>query len=168
MSFGPVKAHVKVKVENGQIFFNDPWIRPNEKKLQPFADSLDRNLKMHPNDTTSLFYRALFYLQFNSFVFNLDLSTNQATDKLLLARKMADRADSLKMQSFELKVLRAQVCKELTNRYAPIETWRFNAQQMADRKKKFDYFKDLANKYCDELAALDKKNAYDYQKLKVK
>lgn len=63
---------------------------------------------------------------------------------------------------------RAQICKELTNRYAPIETWRFNAQQMADRKKRYDYYKMLANNYYDELARLDKRNAYDYSRMKVK
>ncbi len=81
---------------------------------------------------------------------------------------MAERADSLKMQNFDLKVLRAQVYRELTNRYAPIEIWRFNAKPMADRKKKFDYYKGLTNIYYDELAVLDKKNVYDYQKMKVK
>jgi hypothetical protein len=97
-----------------------------------------------------------------------DLSNNQATDKLLLARKMADRADSLKMQRFNLKVLRAQICKELTNRYAPMDLWRFTDKQIAERKKRFEYFKVLANRYYGELPMLDKANAYDYQKLKVK
>lgn len=167
ISFTNSKAQFSVKVENGQIFVNDSWIRPDEQKLRPFSDSLDRNLKIHPNDTTSLFYRAVLYLQFNKFVINPDLSSNRATIQLLLARKMVEKADSLKMQNFHLKVLRAQICKELTNRYAPAETWRFNAKQMTDRKQKFDYYKNLANTYYDELALIDKKNAYDYQRLKV-
>jgi hypothetical protein len=165
----PVKAQPQVphvKVVAGMISLDD--FAPTEKKYMPFTDSLDRDLKVHPSDTTCLFYRALLYLQFNNFIVNPDLSTNQATNKLLLAMEMADKADSLKMQSFDLKVLRAQLCKELTTRYAPIETWRFSDKQTADRKKKFDYFKSLANRYYDELAVLDKRNAYAYQQLKVK
>ena len=166
---GSVWGQIVVKVTNGQIFVNDPMHRPKEKDFQGVTDSLDRNLVQHPNDTTSLFYRALLYVQFNTFVFNPALSTNSnATNKLLQAKKMADKADSLKMQNFGLKVLRAQICKELTNRYAPIETWRLNAQQMADRKKRYDYYKMLANNYYDELARLDKRNAYDYSRMKVK
>ncbi|PAW95177.1 hypothetical protein CKK33_17395 [Mucilaginibacter sp. MD40] len=168
ISIGSVKGQVKVKIESGQIFVNDPWKRPDERKLQPFADSLDRNLNVHPNDTTSLFYRALLYLQFNKFIVNPDLSTNRATNKLLLAMAMAGRADSLRMQNFNLKVLRAQIAKELTNRYAPMDLWRFTEKQIAERKKKFEYFKGLANAYYDKLALIDKDNAYDYQRLKVK
>jgi hypothetical protein len=72
------------------------------------------------------------------------------------------------MKSFNLKVLKAQVCKELTNRYAPIEVWRFNAAQLAARKKKFDYYKGLANREYAELEAIDKSNAYAYHRLMVK
>ena len=53
------------------------------------------------------------------------------------------------------------------NIYTLIETRYFNHKQMADREKKFEYFKGIANKYYYELAALDKNNAYDYQKLKM-
>jgi len=31
----------------------------------------------------------------------------------------------------------------------------------------FNSYKELANKYYDELGVLDKENAYDYQELKV-
>jgi hypothetical protein len=162
------QAQPPVKVINGVIFVGNSSLEKNEKIYAPLIDSLDKKLKANINDTTSLFYRALFYIQYNSYVVNPDLSTNRATNKLLLARKMADRADSLKMRNFNLKVLRAQICKELTNRYAPIETWRFNDKQLADRKKKFEYYKNLANQYYGQLAEVDKSNAWDYQKLKVK
>ncbi|WDF77077.1 hypothetical protein PQ469_24645 [Mucilaginibacter sp. KACC 22773] len=162
------QAQPPVKVINGVIFVGNSSLEKNGKMYAMFIDSLDKKLKANVNDTTSLFYRALFYLQYNSFVVNPDLSTNRATNKLLLARKMADRADSLKMHNFNLKVLRAQIFKELANRYAPIETWRFNDQQLADRKKKFEYFKNLANQHYAQLAEVDKSNAWDYQKLKIK
>ncbi len=167
-SFVKVKAQAQVKIVDGIIYLGDVDFVRNEKKYYKFTDSLDKNLNLHPNDTTSLFYRALLYLRYNNFVVNPDLSSNQATTKLLIAKKMADRADSLKMQSLYIKVLRAQLCKELATRYAPIEIWRFNEKQMTERKKKFDYYKGLANSYYDGLAVLDKRNAYDYQRLKVK
>lgn len=160
------QAQPRIKVVDGMISLDD--FSPSEKKYAHLTDSLDRNLTVHPNDTTSLFYRSMLFLQFNNFVVNPDISTNHATNKLLLAKRMADRADSLKMQRFELKILRAQICRELTNRYAPVGTWRFNDKQMTDRKRKFDYYHGLANTYYDQLAILDKRNAYYYQKLKVK
>ncbi|HEK21113.1 MAG TPA: hypothetical protein ENO28_11740 [Bacteroidetes bacterium] len=163
-----IKAQPPVKIAAGVIYLNDGTSAPNEKKYAPFIDSLERNLKSNPNDTTGLFYRSLLYLRFNSVVAIPDLSNSQAANKLLLARRMADRADSLRMQSFNLKVLRAQIAKELTNRYAPMDLWRFTEKQIAERKKKFEYFKGLANAYYDKLALIDKDNAYDYQRLKVK
>ena len=160
------QAQPRIKVVDGMISLDD--FAPSEKKFARVTDSLERNHNIHPNDTTSLCYRAVLFLQYNNFIVNPDISTNQATNELLLAKKMADRADSLKMQRFELKIVRAQICRELTNRYAPVGTWRFNDKQMADRKKKFDYYRGLANTYYDRLAILDKRNAYYYKKLKVK
>jgi hypothetical protein len=66
-----------------------------------------------------------------------------------------------------LKVLRAQMYKELTYRFTGDEAWKYNSKQIADRKSLFNSYKELANKYYDELAQLDKSNAYDYGKLKV-
>lgn len=160
------QAQPPIRIVSGQISLND--FTPTEAKYKPFTDSLERNLKSNPNDTTSLFYRSLLYLQFNRLVAKPDLSTNEPAGKLLIAKQMSDRADSLKMKSFNLKVLRAQLCKELTYRYAPADRWRFTTAQLATRKQQFDYYKQLANRYYDELADLDKRNAYDYQRLKVK
>ena len=161
-----VSAQPKVKVVNGLISLDD--FSPTPKKYALFSDSLDKKLKSNPNDTTSLFFKALLYLQFNSFQVEPDLGSNVATQRLTAAREMADRADSLQMKSFNLKVLKAQICKELTHRYAPIEVWRFNAAQLAARKKKFDYYKDLANRAYAELETIDKSNAYAYHRLMVK
>lgn len=164
-----VNAQLNVAVENGIIYIKDGnFGPPDPKKFGSLADSLDKNLKGHPKDTTSLFKRALLYLHFNSIKANPDLSNDHATNNLLQASKMSNRADSLGMKNFKLKILKAQIDKELTYRYAPMDAWRYNDKQITDRKKKYDYFKGLANKYYDELAVLDKKNAYDYQRLKVK
>ncbi|MEO6520048.1 MAG: hypothetical protein ABIN91_00090 [Mucilaginibacter sp.] len=99
---------------------------------------------------------------------NPDLGSTKATNNLRTAKAMTDRADSLKMKSLYLKVLRAEICRELNSRYAPVDLWRFTDQQAAERKKKHLYYMELANKYYDELAVLDSANAYDYQKLQVK
>lgn len=159
------QAQPGVRVVAGMISLDD--IAPTEKKYALYTDTLERRLKSNRNDTTSLFYRALLYLQFNSFVVNPEFSNNHPAERLLVAKKMVDRADGLKMSNFQLKVLRAQISKELTYRYAPIETWRFNDKQLAERKKWFEYYKGLANQYYDGLALMDSKNAYDYERLKV-
>lgn len=166
LSITASRAQLPIKVISGQITLND--YAPAATKYKPVADSLDRKLKLSPNDTTALFYRAVLLLSFNSIKAQSDLTSTEPTNKLLTAKGMADRADSLNMKNFNLKILRAQVCKELTYRYAPADKWRFNAAQLAARKKKYDYYKDLANRYYDELAQSDKRNAYDYQRLKVK
>jgi hypothetical protein len=171
LSFGlalQVSAQHTVRVVSGMIALDDGTLTPKENKYKLFTDSLDRNLQTHPKDTTSLFFRALLYLRFNSIIANPDLSSTKATNNLRTAKAMTDRADSLKMKSFYLKVLRAEICRELNGRYAPVDLWRYTDQQAAERKKNHLYYMNLANKYYDELAVLDSANAYDYQKLKVK
>jgi hypothetical protein len=163
-----VRAQHPVRIVSGMIAWDDGTLTPKENKYKLFTDSLDRNLQTHPKDTTSLFFRALLYLRFNSIMANPDLSSTKATNNLRTAKAMTDRADSLKMKSFYLKVLRAEICRELNGRYAPVDLWRYTDQQAAERKKNHLYYMNLANKYYDELAVLDSANAYDYQKLKVK
>jgi len=89
-------------------------------------------------------------------------------ENLVLARNLADKAMGLKMTNIKLEVLRAQIYKELTYRFTSDEAWKYNSKQIADRKSQFNSYKELANKYYDELAELDSSNAYDYQKLKIK
>ena len=81
---------------------------------------------------------------------------------------MAEKAISLKMQNFNLKVLRAAIYRELTYRFTGDESWMFNSKQKAERKGLFDNYKALANKYYDELEKIDTHNASDYQHLKIK
>ncbi|QEM07810.1 hypothetical protein DIU31_031515 [Mucilaginibacter rubeus] len=160
------RGQLRVRVEAGQIYLKD--LVPNEAKYKSISDSLDQKLKINPNDTTSLFYRSMLYLQFNSLKARPDLTTNIVTDQLLAGKKLADRADSLGMKNLNLKIIRAQLCKELTFRYAPADTWRFNTAQMASRRQKFEYYKASANRQYDLLADLDKAHSSDYQRLKVK
>lgn len=86
-------AQPHIKVVSGQITLDD--FTPTEAKYKPATDSLDRKIKLNPNDTTALFYRAVLYLSFNSIIARPDQTTNEPADKLLSAKKMADRADSL-------------------------------------------------------------------------
>ena len=91
----------------------------------------------------------------------------QVSWKIWLLPNMVEKAINLKMSDFKLKVLRAQIYKELCYQYAGDESWKFNAKQIAERKAQFNAYKSLANKYYDEVALLDPNNAYDYQKLRV-
>jgi hypothetical protein len=161
-------AQLKVKLLNGQIFIDDGSVVFNGDKYKPLADSLDRNIKANPNDTTSLFFRALIYLRSNDIIAKPNQKTKGALENLTIGKNMAEKASSLKMQNFNLKVLRAQLYKELAYRFTGDEPWMFNSNQIAERKSLFNNYKELANKYYDELVQLDSNNSYDYKKLKVK
>jgi len=63
-----VNAQPPVKVRNGLIYMDDDTLSPNQKKYQLLTDSLDRNLKLNANDTTSLFYRSVLLLRYNSMI----------------------------------------------------------------------------------------------------
>jgi hypothetical protein len=150
------------------IYINDGTIgSPKANKYAALTDSLDKNLKLHPNDTTSLFIRGVLYLSLNRVIVNPDLGNKTAFNNLITAKNMAEKSLTLKMQNFYLKVLRAEIYRELTYRLGGDELWKFNSKQIAERKSRFNNYKELANKHYDELALLDKNNAYDYQKLKV-
>jgi hypothetical protein len=164
----PAHAQVNVKIESGMIYINNGLLgRLDEKKYTTLTDSLDKNLKVKPNDTTSLFFRALLYLSFNDLKAKPFQGASGALENLVIAKDMAEKAVGLGMKNFNLKVLRAQLYKELTYRFTGDESWKYNSKQIADRRKQFNDYKDLANRYYDELAVLDKANAYEYQKLKV-
>ncbi|MEO7045688.1 MAG: hypothetical protein ABI091_10320, partial [Ferruginibacter sp.] len=83
------------------------------------------------------------------------------------AKDMTEHAVELHMKDLRIKILRAQIYKDLLYRYSVSESWKFTSKQVVERKERYDTYKELANKYYDELAILDSQNAYDYQKLKV-
>jgi len=163
----PVYAQVHTKIISGQLLIDDGSPLLKQASYKPLTDSLDRALKTRPNDTTSLFYRALLYDQFNNLLAKPFATDNGALLNLTKAKDLCEQAISLKMNDFKLKVLRAQIYRDLTCRYSGDESWKFNTNQIAERRNKFNTYKELAKQYYDELAALDKNNAYDYQKLKV-
>lgn len=161
-------AQLPVQVRSGLIYINDGTIgNPKPNKYAALTDSLDKNLKHHPNDTTSLFFRAVLYLSLNRVIVNPYLGNKTAFNNLVTAKNMVEKAITLNMQNFYLKVLRAEIYRELTFRLGGDESWKFSSNQITQRRTQFNSYKELANKYYDELADVDKGNAYDYQKLKV-
>jgi len=169
LTFNPATTHgqLRIKIVAGLIYMNDGSVTHPEKKYAGLTDSLDKNLKINPKDTTSLFDRALLYLTFNNVMSKPYQRTNGALENLTIAKYMVEKADSLNMKNFNLKILRAEIYRELTYRFSGDESWMFNNTQIADRKVLFNNYKALANKYYDELAQLDSHYAYDYQKLKI-
>lgn len=71
------------------------------------------------------------------------------------------------MQAVNLKILRAEIYRELCYRFTGDESWQLNGKQITSRRNRFNGYKDLANKYYDELAQLDNRNAYAYLQLKI-
>jgi len=164
----PVAAQLPVIVESGMIYINDGSFKPDPKKYRVLADSLDKKLKINNKDTISLFFRSLLYLSFNDLKAKPFQGEKGALKNLIIAKELAEKAISLKMQNFNLKVLRAQIYKELAYRFTADEAWKYSNKQIAERKSQFNTYKELANKYYSELADLDKPNTTDYEKLKVK
>lgn len=160
-------AQPPVKVVAGLIYMNDGTSAPNQKMYPKLTDSLDNNLKKNNKDTGSLFYRALLYLRYNSGGAKPYQLSKGAMENLEVAKNMVERADSLKMQALNLKILRAEIYRELCYRFTGDESWQLNGKQIASRRTKFNGYKDLANKYYDDLAQLDKRNAYAYLQLKI-
>jgi hypothetical protein len=161
-------GQIPVEVRSGLIYINDGTIgKPTANKYSVLTDSLDNVLKLHPNDTTCLYLRAVLYLRLNNITVNPDLGNKTAFDNLVTAKNMAEKAITNKMRNFNLKVLRAELYKELTNRLIGDQSWKFTANQIAERRSYFNDYKVIANKYYDELIMIDNKNASDYRRLKV-
>ena len=165
----PSFAQFNVVIENGSIYIKDrSFGPPDAKKYSPIADSLEKILKIQPKDTTSLFERSLILEQLNNQLAKATSYTKDPIINLTIAKDLAEQAAALKMKDFRLKVLRAQVYKDLAYRYSVSETWKFTGKQIAERKIRYNTYKDLSNKIYDELAVLDTVNAYDYQRSKLK
>lgn len=162
------KAQLPVKIVNGQIAKDDgTWGAFQPKKHAVLIDSLDKNLKRNPKDTTSLFYRAAIHLFSNDVLAKPYQREKGALENLVSAANMVEYAVVLKMQDFRLQILRAQIYKGLTYRYTADAAWMFNETQIAQRRKQFTLYKDLANKYYQELMISDPDHSYEYNQLKV-
>lgn len=165
----PSFAQLNVVIENGSIYIKETTFGPPDaKKYSPLADSLEKVLKINPKDTTSLFEQALILEQLNNQLAKATSFTRDPISNLTVAKDLAEHAIALKMKDFRLKVLRAQLYKDLAYRFSVSESWKFTSKQIAERKVKYNAYKNLTNKYYDELAVFDRGNAYDYEKLKLK
>lgn len=160
-------AQPPIKVRNGLIYMDDGTLTPNQKQYPELTDKLDKTLKSNPNDTVTLFYRSVLLIRYNGMIAKPSQIDQNAYKNLLYAASLVHRGDSLNMKSFEFKVLRAEVYREICYRYLGDQSWKVNASQASLRRKEFNNYKDLANRYYDELANLDKDDAYTFNKLKV-
>jgi hypothetical protein len=169
IAINQAKGQLKYKIGNGMINFADgPIGRFNEKAFIHLIDSLEKNLKSNPNDTTSLFDRALLYSLGNNILAKPYPREKGALENLLIGKNEIEQAISLGMVSLQAKVLRAQLYKDIVYRYSGDEPWMFNKQQIEKRRIDYNTYKDLANKDYDELIIISKNNAWDFTKLKVK
>lgn len=160
----------QTRVVNATLRTLEPGLNlvPAKGKYAKIIDSLDKNLKVNPKDTTSLFYRALFYYTYNQMLAEPAQNAKGTIENLTKAKNMAESMLELGKADLQTKILRAQIYKELTYRLSGDENWKFTAAEIANRKKLYETYKAKANQYYDELAQQDKKNAYDYNRKKVK
>ncbi|OJW14270.1 hypothetical protein [Mucilaginibacter sp. 44-25] len=163
-----VIAQPPIKIIAGKVLINDGSMIFTASKYKSTIDSLDKILKINPNDTTSLFYRALFYSLSNNLMARPYQREGGPLENLITGKGQIEKAINLGMSSFKTRVLRAQIYSNIAYRYSGDESWMFNKKQIADRKTLYNTYKDLANRYYDELAKEDENNAWDYQRLKVK
>jgi hypothetical protein len=161
-------AQFNTKVASGQVVIDDGTLTPNENHYTGVLDRLKENLRKNPHDTTSLYLSSVLLLRFNSLMARPDLTNVRYLNNLLIGLQLADLADSLNMKDFKLKVIKAQLCKEITYRLSPAEPWRYNKQELADRRIKYLFYKNKTNSYLDQLAGIDTPDAYDFQRQKIK
>jgi hypothetical protein len=157
-----------IRIFSGKVSINDGRLGFIPARYTTTIDSLDKILKVYPNDTTTLFYRALLYSLSNNLMARPYQRENGALENLLIGKTQVEKSIYLGMSGFKIRVLRAQLYSDITYRYTGDESWMFNKKQIAERKAQFNRYKDLTNKYYDELAQEDRNNAWDYQRLKVK
>lgn len=163
-----VHAQLPIKIVNGKVTRDDGTFGKFQiQKYTPLIDSLNKNLKLNPKDTTSLFIRSTLYLFSNDVQSKPNQREKGALENLILAKDMVENAVTYGMQDLRLKILRAQIYRELVYRFTGDESWMFDSKQTTVRRKQFNSYKELANKYYQELALSDSNRAYDYNRLKV-
>lgn len=144
-------------IESGMI------VVPPQSKYNKLIDSLDKNLKLNPADTTSLFYRALIYYSYNQMLAQPAQRTKGTLENLTIAKNMIEKAIDLKMIDFKAKLLRAQIYNELCYRFSGDESWMFNTVEVAKRRKQFESYKEKTNHSYEEIIKADKNKEYLYK-----
>lgn len=148
-------------IESGMLMI------PPNNKYDKVIDSLDKNLKQNPSDTTSLFYRALLYYSYNQMLAEPAQRTKGTLESLTTAKDMIEKAIQIKMTDFRAHLLRAQIYRELCYRFSGDESWMFKAGEIAMRKKLFENYREKTNKYYTKLIKLDSSKEYIYNKKKI-
>jgi len=162
-------AQLNVAVKNGIIYIENGGVgRPDPRKYGGVIDSLEKNIKTHPNDTTSLFERALLFEQLNNQLAKPSTYSKDPIEFLTIAKNIVEHAVTLQMKDIRLKILHAQIFRDLVYQFSVSESWKFTSKQISDRQEKYLRYKAAANSCYEELSVLDKRNAYDYLRLKVK
>jgi Tfp pilus assembly protein PilF len=144
-------------VESGML------VVPPQSKYNKLIDSLDKNLKLNPADTISLFYRALIYYSYNQMLAQPAQRTKGTLEELTLAKDMIEKAINLKMKDFRATLLRAQIYNELCYRFSGDESWMFNTVEVAKRRKQFESYKEKTNHSYEEIIKADKNKEYLYK-----
>jgi len=159
----------QTKILFGTISTIEPGLLeiPSKDKYKKVIDSLDKNLKATPKDTTSLFYRSLLYYTYNQMLAAPYQRTKGTLENLTIAKDMIEKAINNNMKDFRAKILRAQIYSQLCYRFTGDESWMFNNDQIISRRKQFNGFREKANQYYEELAKLDPQNAHEYSKMKL-
>lgn len=148
-------------VESGML------VVPPHNKYNKLIDSLEKNLKLNPADTTSLFYRALIYYSYNQMLAQPAQRTKGTLENLTLAKNMIEKAIDLKMKDFRAKLLRAQIYNELCYRFSGDERWMFDAAEIATRRKLFEIYKNKTNSLYNSISQIDRENEHLYNKKMV-
>ncbi len=164
----PSFSQLKIVIDNGMVRIEDGSLFFMPGNYRTIADSLDEVLKSGRGDTTVLFECALIYDQSNNQLAKPVPGDKDAFEHLLKAGDLVEKAFELKMRALTLKILRAQIYRDLTYRFIDDQSWKFNSEEIQRRRALFNNYKTLANKYYSQLAQLDKNNAWDYQRLNVK
>ncbi|GGA95686.1 hypothetical protein [Mucilaginibacter rubeus] len=161
-----LKAQLPIIIANGQLRLNDgSFLKPDSKRYIAYTDSLEFKLKSNLSDTTALFHRAFLYSVFNSILFYPYPGESHVMQDLLKAKNLADKALSLKMRDFKIKVLLAQICSELCYQYSNDQNWKFTVKQIIERRNQFGIFKKLTNEYYTDAISADPANAYEYERI---
>ncbi|QEM03713.1 hypothetical protein DIU31_009375 [Mucilaginibacter rubeus] len=160
-------AQIKIITTDADLQINDGSLMFRPSKYVHSLDSLAMILKKSPTDTAALFEHSFFLYRTN----NVMAKPHPNAASLANLKKASAEADSAykhSMKDFKLKILRARIFTSLANQYLSDESWTFKPDQIRIRRNQFNAYKDQANLELDKLATLDSRNAYLYQKVKVK
>lgn len=151
-----------VSLDGGRIGIKDGGFagRPDASLYKSVIDSVENVLKENNRDTTALFLKALVKSQYWLTRYHSDEQLVELED----SARSIDSAFAVGMSNLTANVLRARIYYQLRGSLASDEGWRYSASEKAARKKKFERYRALSNRYHKELQTLDPENAYDYQK----